>query len=543
MSKGAPAHVENKPRLYVRLNHLSGGVAARQRGQVMPMTIVFIGAVILALWVMYDSGQLMTEKIKLQNTADNVAYSTATLVSRDLNFIAYTNRGMVANQVAIAQVVGLSSYIKLLEQFAINVDTLVQYLQIAIPVFGTGAGAVVRSYTATIRSGASSVSAGFDGLAEVVIPINNKLIEGLSVGQHGFHEATQLLVGNLSREVGELNDPDARSFFQVGNSTSLVEPAALYEEWSKNIGPQFELQQASDSSQNAQVANNRFGEFEKVVTDSRDTFSTERSYVWDIPPFTARFDPFPARINTRTNKYGGSEFVRGIDPSSGEYKWDWTAMDTVSLYAQFCIFKPGLPPGYDCSNYDEVLPLGWGAAHSLDEDDNSNYFNYTARFPGRSRNSQWGGAWRNDISAGLGAADDANHALSEISGLQNFYDFQETGTGHDFGPAVMSIYVKDDKFIGSQRSLIEGAGGTVADEFDTESSGALLNNRIVAAAKARPYFSRATDLALFARADRRYEHGNLYNPFWQPRLVDLTDDEKNAIAVAVSGTAVASVAP
>ena len=72
-----------------------------QCGQVMPLTAVFIVVLLLALWVMYDSGELMSDKIRLQNTADNVAFSTAALVARDLNFIAYTNRGMVANQVGI----------------------------------------------------------------------------------------------------------------------------------------------------------------------------------------------------------------------------------------------------------------------------------------------------------------------------------------------------------------------------------------------------------------------------------------------------------
>ena len=67
----------------------------------MPLTVIFIGAVLLSLWIMFDSGRIQTEKIKLQNTANNAAYSSATLAARDFNFAAYTNRAMVANQVAI----------------------------------------------------------------------------------------------------------------------------------------------------------------------------------------------------------------------------------------------------------------------------------------------------------------------------------------------------------------------------------------------------------------------------------------------------------
>jgi hypothetical protein len=46
--------------------------------------------------------------MELQNAADGVAYSVAIPEARDLNFMAYTNRAMVANEVAIGQAVGLA---------------------------------------------------------------------------------------------------------------------------------------------------------------------------------------------------------------------------------------------------------------------------------------------------------------------------------------------------------------------------------------------------------------------------------------------------
>src|SRR5690606_2686661 len=52
------------------------------------------------------------EKIKLQNTADAAAYSAAVAEARDYNFSAYTNRAMVANQVAVAQFVGMTSWFR-----------------------------------------------------------------------------------------------------------------------------------------------------------------------------------------------------------------------------------------------------------------------------------------------------------------------------------------------------------------------------------------------------------------------------------------------
>jgi Putative Flp pilus-assembly TadE/G-like len=82
----------------------------RQFGQSSVFVIVFLGITILSLVFLYKAGKLTSEKMELQNAADGVAYSVAILEARDLNFMAYTNRAMVANEVAIGQAVGLASW-------------------------------------------------------------------------------------------------------------------------------------------------------------------------------------------------------------------------------------------------------------------------------------------------------------------------------------------------------------------------------------------------------------------------------------------------
>jgi len=82
----------------------------RQSGQSSVFVIVFLGITILSLVFLYKAGKLTSEKMELQNAADGVAYSVAILEARDLNFMAYTNRAMVANEVAIGQAVGLASW-------------------------------------------------------------------------------------------------------------------------------------------------------------------------------------------------------------------------------------------------------------------------------------------------------------------------------------------------------------------------------------------------------------------------------------------------
>ncbi len=59
---------------------------------------------------MFNSGQIVAAKVRLLGAADAAAYSAALAEARALNFQAYMNRAIVANEVAIAQLVSLRSW-------------------------------------------------------------------------------------------------------------------------------------------------------------------------------------------------------------------------------------------------------------------------------------------------------------------------------------------------------------------------------------------------------------------------------------------------
>jgi hypothetical protein len=77
-----------------------------------------IVASVAALFFLFNAGQLSSEKTKLVNAADAVAYSVGVMDARTLNFLAYTNRAMLANTVAIAQLVSLSSWAAYIDQLS-----------------------------------------------------------------------------------------------------------------------------------------------------------------------------------------------------------------------------------------------------------------------------------------------------------------------------------------------------------------------------------------------------------------------------------------
>lgn len=88
------------------------GRIRRQQGQALVFTLITLVVVISSMYLMVSSGQLAAEKVRLQNTSDAAVYSAGVMMARDYNFTAYSNRAMVANQVAIAQLAGLGALAK-----------------------------------------------------------------------------------------------------------------------------------------------------------------------------------------------------------------------------------------------------------------------------------------------------------------------------------------------------------------------------------------------------------------------------------------------
>ena len=82
----------------------------RQSGQVLPLGLVLVVFCVVGALMLFNTGQVASDKMRLANTADAAAYSGALWQARALNYQAYANRAMVANQVAIGQAVSLNSW-------------------------------------------------------------------------------------------------------------------------------------------------------------------------------------------------------------------------------------------------------------------------------------------------------------------------------------------------------------------------------------------------------------------------------------------------
>ncbi|MET0534237.1 MAG: hypothetical protein ABW171_08435 [Steroidobacter sp.] len=139
--------------------------ARRQRGQILPLAAFGILVAGAALIMMFNTGQKITEKSMVANAADAAAYSAGVWTARHLNYLAYTNRAMVANHVAVGHYVSYISWFRYVE---FSIDSIQDFTS-WVPYWGQFITAAERIVT--------TVKEINDQAARVLVP----LMDGLNV--------------------------------------------------------------------------------------------------------------------------------------------------------------------------------------------------------------------------------------------------------------------------------------------------------------------------------------------------------------------------
>lgn len=466
----------------------------RQRGQAIVYVTAMLGVLALGLAYVFNAGQISNEKTRLQNTADAVAYSVAVVEARDLNFKAYTNRIMVANQIAVAQAVGMVSWLRWLDNTAQNLARVTRIFP-----YLNAATSALASVARAVRNVGEPIMQGIAAIADSVILI-------ASTAQQLMHFATIGIAQSTLIEVAQANDPTV--------DTALSFRDAIF--WDSlrtghlNFTRRYDPRQVRGGS-SAGGHRERMNEFRQVTLDSRDPFSRARNYRFG-PRFTI---PFVVRFEMQ--RRGGTELS---GPDSQEPYYTWSAMDTLSLHAST----------YSCRRFrcrwrswNEILPLGWGAAQASQQR-NTVYYS-------RNRGSNYGGTWQtNPIASGLAAGQfqNARNVYSRYFGLRPFYDIVQTGL-LDQAPGVKVLLVKNNTS-NALRTMQETGFNRRNGPLDIESDGGMIRDRMNAVAKAVPYFSRPDDLWSRGAGGGR-EYGNAYNPYWQARLEKIEGAELRTVQV------------
>lgn len=500
----------------------------RQSGQALVYILAMLAPIVIVTAYVNNAFTVSNEKTRLQNTTDAVAYSVATIEARDLNFKAYTNRAMIAQQTSIARMVSLMSWSRYAFWLSLGVDQIGKQIPLVNIITGglantaTGLHNTLSGYD-TNRADATSTppkypfsnAAGPNEISytgpslSFMINTYDASIQGLSTAQTAMHVATINSAIDAMDRVARLNDAniDVTSSLSLGSAFMLGDYALKHNRFTRSFDPDPIRNSGRRMSDSVREHFDRVEEFRNITLASRDGFSANRNQTYFAPEGVAADPVEPYRVQRR----GGTDLTGSRNAKYG----NWIAMDTLSLHQR----KLKVSSFRVKRNWEEIIVLGYGAAKAFRSDDDKFFSAHNGR-------RDVGGSWRspnrggNPYSSEL-AADyhEAGSSFGNFSGLQRFFDLTNDGRMVK-GPGIRILLSKRLDDISTTKRQ-----GFNAQELDIEADTDPLGDSLNAVASAEPYFARINDLSSFRRSDGRREYANLYNPFWIPRLKSLSGTE------------------
>ena len=180
---------------------------SKQSGQAILLILLLSVAAVLIGLSLVNTGIMTSEKMQLQNAADATAYSVSTVEARDLNFTAYTNRAMIANEVAIAQMAGIMSHASMITSIPAWLDFYFTVSGIyAIPVVGQ----VIKGIVQGVASGGGAVKRTAAKVLKVPTLVFANINKVYSAAQRVMHFGTLYFTTMTIWEVPSKNIDDSR---------------------------------------------------------------------------------------------------------------------------------------------------------------------------------------------------------------------------------------------------------------------------------------------------------------------------------------------
>lgn len=492
-----------------------------------------VGIVLVSFVFLFRSGQLTSEKMEMQNGADAAAYGAVVLEARSLNFAAYTNRAMVGNEVAVGQMVGMLSW-------ADELTSIDGYLQVYVAALGAldwlpGIGEVTIAISGTLEDiGAGLLEFGEDiksALEDVATPAIKGLSlvnETYSTSQKVYHLATVALQTTTILKSIEDNVPGS----PMGRNlvADLVHPPKTGAHLS-DLGliafaghlPSyfngFTHRYKSDSGHSKRAKENRkgMGRMAATVRMSRDPFSSSVNHGrgWELG---LGIGPKVLQFKLEAISRGGSEL------RFKNKQYIWSAMDTAVSEASIKVSIPLIIH----KKFTFDLPLGSGSSQANGPQNKLSLTDMPYSLGQYGKPVAYAGAaedgHRIPWDVGAGEIMEESVADSPYKGLQPYRD------------VVPSRKSKKDSiipfsapyfFIGLVRKMddIQGKAPRFGGKLKLK-PGKQHNNEMAAISRAEVYFSRPSNLSYFKRLDKNHEKPNSFSPFWQARLVDISDTDR-----------------
>lgn len=523
----------------------------RIRGQALVLTVALLGVLCLGALLLFNTGQSVNAKLRLTNAVDAAAYSVAAEQARAMNFAAYMNRGRVANEVAVAQMVSMHSWTNNLHTHVGMFDVAFSEL-VKIPIIGLAFVPLQVIYKAAREAlNAVRTPALMKGYGAVVAALD--VLDGFYADSAAqvIREATTVDRAELAREVLVRNDP-AAEFVPAGLDYLLDTQLAA---------ARSDFIEHHDLPERTSPGMDRY---RNVVMESRDELARDRNarmrigdpnnYSFDFP---IPIGGFELRNENWVVSEGGTDMV--------EYD-RWAALDTTSfdIEVEAFVYVGRCVPILGCVRVKKTLaegeiktPMGHGGAQAVESaagqrfrpgiNDDAGFSSfYETMASGRPAHyAPYNGvrglpglAAENEPAVTNFVYGDRNarrgdEFLEDYEGLRAYHDVRAArARAPDDGP-VFTVYARsaEDRVRTSDVIGVGGGEGTA-----THLAGAADGGAYTALASAQVYFARPTALQRFRRVFRRGafpggEAGSLFSPYWQARLVDTPDDARAALGI------------
>ncbi|GJM05070.1 MAG: hypothetical protein DHS20C09_10610 [marine bacterium B5-7] len=321
----------------------------KQRGQAAVFVILFSAILLVAALSLYKTGKITTNKMQLQNAADAAAYSMSVVEARDLNFASYMNRAIVANEVGIAQFVGLASWAFHFQSFA---SYLGFYNNCCFsPATLGGSNAFIQPVVSAWQGPGNTAVRLMSKLANVATVLLHNINKIYGIAEIGYHTVSVLLAVGVLDDVIKQNGPPGAKISDFG-VISLLSHIATYGVLPGLPGDQFASgYRPSQSIDATEFEESGYARLAALIRDSRDPFTTVRDWriplIPDIHITTPEVPPlwvdlgviawesgFQFDLTFGLERKGGSE-LRILLPNTSKVKpgegANWSSADTTGL--------------------------------------------------------------------------------------------------------------------------------------------------------------------------------------------------------------------
>ncbi|RUO25343.1 hypothetical protein CWE09_00995 [Aliidiomarina minuta] len=275
----------------------------KQRGQVVLLMTLLLLGLWLGLQYVLSLSDRAQRQTHIQQVTDQATEAFAIIAARDLNYKAVTNRAMLANHIAIAQMVGLSSWFQMMDEVTRNsalVTSWVPYLNTVMANLSRSVQQLQQPVNQALRAG---------------IQAEHLLIQVISSSQQLFHAAAAATALLTSQGLVQKNDPSLE--LVLLNHQTLPDLAYTW----------LRYQHRDNDNQT----------FVDLLKQSRDPFNERRSYSWFRVGGVAA---------VHLEKWGGTEAV-----PLGRQHFSWQGVDIATLRVQLTRW------------IRRTIPVGGGAAY------------------------------------------------------------------------------------------------------------------------------------------------------------------------------------